>query len=232
MSVFYCIPSARAYDKSTLPQWKRMGYKIAVWRDQYDHAETASCDEVICGPYPGYAVAVNSLAQRVFRHYPDVDWICTGGDDLGPDLCIPPDEIAMQCTHHFGGTFGCMQPIGDRWEEKPGHVYAEQVCGSPWLGRDFVMRMYRGRGAFFPEYLHMFSDQELLHVARKHSALWQRPDLIHYHDHPLRKSNATAADIPAHMVKWNTEKHWRESKNLFQVRLAAGFPGSEPLEAK
>lgn len=250
MSIWYCIPSARPYEESTLPKWKAAGYRIALWRDAAkDQIDSGWRDKALDGigmvyyaeHYPGYAVAVNTLVKNVLRFDPECQWVITGGDDVAPDANVPPEEIALQCENHFApgqyripgaATFGVMQPTGDRWEERPGRVYSEQVCGSPWLGRSFCERMYHGRGPLFEGYQHMFVDEELQHVGKRLGVLWQRPDLIHYHDHPLRKPNATAADIPAHMVKWNTEKHWRESKNLFQVRLAGAFPGSEPLEAK
>jgi hypothetical protein len=84
-------------------------------------------------------------------------------------------QIAKECTAHFGGTFGVMQPTGDRWAN--GSI--DRICGSPWLGREFCTRMYHGKGPMYGGYLHMFGDEELQHVATRLGVLWQRRDLTH-----------------------------------------------------
>jgi hypothetical protein len=92
------------------------------------------------GAYPGYALAVNSLALAVLRFDPECQWVCTGGDDVYPDPNKTADEIAAECSEHFAGihagvgliregkwrcrtdaeklaTFGVMQPTGDPYGE-------------------------------------------------------------------------------------------------------------------
>jgi hypothetical protein len=123
-----------------------------------------------------------------------------------------------------------MQPTGDRFAG--GSI--DRICGSPWLGREFCRRMYGGRGPFFPEYRHMFVDEELQEVAKSLGCFWQRIDLVHLHLHFMRDSraltsNASRTEVPAHLVEANTREHWDKYKALFLARKGAGFPGHEPI---
>jgi hypothetical protein len=111
------------------------------------------------------------------------DLACFGGDDMSPDPDHEPTVIAGECADHFKGTFGVMQPTGDRWSNSQGEAYADKVAGSAWVGREFCERTYGGEGPFWHEYWHMCADNELLEVASKLGVFWQRPDLEHYHDH-------------------------------------------------
>ena len=239
MSVWYCIPSARpaAEANSALDLWRRQGYRIALWRDP--GAEPIACDLLIQQSYNGYAVAVNTLIAAALELDPACDWTVTGGDDVSPDPNLQADEIARQCSEHFGlihssaPTFGVMQPTGDRWGEDPNlpncnatrTAYADRVCCSPWIGREFCARVNGGNGPLWPEYTHMFVDEELQHVATNLGVLWQRRDLIHLHRHWARERR----QIPQFLTAANSATHWRDSQALFDRRRANGFPGSQPL---
>lgn len=138
-------------------------------------------------------------------------------------------------------TFGVMQPTGDRWGESPNHVrpdmrgaYIDRVCGSAWLGREFCKRVNGGNGPLWPEYKHMWVDEELQHVATKLGVLWQRRDLTQLHDHAARKREYSHdTDCPPHARKWTIGEegraHWKEAEKLFFTRRDAGFPGHEVL---
>ena len=213
-------------------------------------------DYVRVDDYRGYAVSVNTVALDVLKTIdPSCDWIVTGGDDTEPDLNHAADEIAAQCSEHFGGTFGVCQPTGDRWgldrnahqfhalwnnplrcrvcgsmdEDAPKHMigaYIDRVAGSPWLGREFCLRINQGRGPLWPEYWHMGEDEELQAVAIKYGVFWQRPDLTHLHNHWGREPGGQA---PEFLKRANSSAEWDAYKKLFRERRAAGFPGSEPL---
>jgi hypothetical protein len=79
----------------------------------------------------------------------------------------------------------------------------------------------------------MGEDEELQHVAIKHGVFWQRPDLIHYHDHWGRAREGERLGqrdrMPQFLEKANSPEEWHKYKKLFSERLAAGFPGSDPL---
>jgi hypothetical protein len=186
---------------------------------------------------------------------PQAEWFIIGGDDVFPDLDHSAEEIAKQCGDYFADpdgrhgdwanrifldqhrTFGVMQPTGDDWGSNPNHPnpamrgsYISRVCGSAWIGREFATRVNQGKGPLWPEYHHMFVDEELQHVATKLGVLWQRPDLTQMHQHEARKHRSyTSADIPPHLKKWAGPEHWKEAEAIFKGRRAAGFPGSEPL---
>lgn len=231
MSVWLTIPSARppAEAEKCLALWRGQGYKIALWREGRESWPFPDfCYQV--ESYPGYAKAVNVLMSIVMLHDADAEWFVTGGDDVEPDLNHTADEIAPQLTAHFAGTFGVMQPTGDRFAN--GSI--DRIAGSPWIGREFARRMYGGNGPYWHEYRHMFLDEELQCVAEKHGVFWQRRDLIHLHQHFMREnahleSMAVKRDIPPHLNEANSPEHWKKYQAIFKARKAAGFPGSEPL---
>jgi hypothetical protein len=213
--------------------------------------------------YHGYAQAVNQLALEVLDQDPDAQWIVAAGDDTEPDANHSAEEIAAQCSKHFAelhagpdaapgvdlsvksiraalngvamATFGCMQPTADRWGDH--HygkgAYIDRVAGSPWLGREFCLRVNQGNGPLWPEYFHMFADQELQAVATRLGVFWQRPDLTHMHKHWGRAREgermAPRSRMPQFLERANSAEEWEKGKRLFADRQAAGFPGSEPL---
>lgn len=249
MSVWFAIPSARPSYEATkcLEAWRALGYKIAIWVDaccQLDWAHDRPYDRIQCrATYPGYAHAVNSLVKEILENEPAAEWIVTGGDDTLPDPKRRANEIAAECSDHFEKlwmpeaegyslrpTFGVMQPTGDRFAG--GHI--DRICGSPWMGREFCLRVNAGQGPLWSEYTHMFVDEELQHVATKLGVLWQRRDLVHLHRHFTRvsdalDSNAAPRQAPEFLREANSPAHWAKYDALFKSRRAAGFPGHEPL---
>jgi hypothetical protein len=236
MKAWLCIPSKRSLDTSTLPQWRAQGYGIALWCEEDPPRLLGAQHWIIGSMYPGYAKAVNALTQIVLEHHPECVWIIAAGDDVQPDLSHSADEIAASATAHFGGTFGVMQPTGDRWGAddpwaKRNHpnapAYIDRICGSAWYGREYCRRVNRGNGPLWPEYFHMFVDEEAQCVAQKHGVLWQRRDLIQLHNHWMRKPNATGADMPDFLQYASSPAHWSEAQQIFSKRKAQGFPESE-----
>jgi hypothetical protein len=231
MSVWVCFPTKRGFfeAQAIIDMWRRRGYHVAVARDRGDVPLDADI-RLWIDKYIGWGDSLNQLARLVFDSDKTCNWIVGAADDIEPDPNHKPDDIAAECDINFGGTFGVMQPTGDRFAG--GSI--DRICGSPWLGREFCRRMYGGRGPFFPEYRHMFVDEELQEVAKSLDCLWQRPDLVHLHLHFMRESraltsNAVATPAPAHLVEANTREHWDKYKALFLARKGAGFPGHEPI---
>lgn len=131
-------------------------------------------------------------------------------------------------------TFGVMQPTGDPWGEEseynrrffPDHPRnIERIAGSPWIGREYFLRVNGGRGPIWEEYRAMYDDEELQCVATLLGAFWQAPHLTHYHDHWVRRG-IPCPDFSRH---WNSPAHFNANRELFHRRRAAGFPGHEPL---
>lgn len=230
MSVWLCIPSKRPPEEANpvLNLWRERGYKIALCRDEGENSVACDLSESIL-PYPGYAAATNLLIEEVLKRDPLCYWMVIGGDDVEPDLSRQQWEISAECLEHFQGTFGVMQPTGDRWGEENGSAYSDRVCGSAWIGRDFALRVNGGRGPLWPEYRHMYADEELQCVAQKYGVLWQRRDLIQIHRHWARE-RADVADMPEFLREANSQEHWKQYGDLFRQRKAAGFPGSELAE--
>ena len=260
VSVWVTIPSARPLPEveTFVAKWRSMGYLVALRRDL--GAALPDCDHLQYGEYHGYAKACNGLIRDVMRLDSDAQWFVTGGDDTLPDPNKRADLIGFECARHFGekqgvyreeltamcdqsgsrtqmgrfnwSTFGVMQPTGDRYAG--GSI--DRIAGSPWIGREFAERAYGGNGPYWPEYKHMFVDEEIREVALKLGVYWMRPDLVHLHMHFMRESaaldsKAIAKFIPPHLIEANSPAHWNKFKALYESRKAAGFPGHEVREA-
>jgi len=262
MSVWVTIPSARPVEEVAkwAAAWKSSGYRIALWRDDGPWTEewgAIGVEMVLTDEkYPGYAQAINSMIKVLTLGYNDplhdAEWFIIGGDDVWPDPNHTAEQIAWECGKHFAlttsssggswvpGTFGVMQPTSDRWGENPSHpnpvlqsAYIDRVAGSAWFGREYCTRVNQGRGPLWPEYQHMFVDQEARAVAVKLGVYWERPDLLHHHAHAGRVKNYDVSMIPPHLKKWTTgpegRAHWQESEALYKRRESDDFPGHEPL---
>lgn len=261
MSVWLALPSKRPVEQAEpiFALWRERGYKIAlVTDDQISRNVDLQCISV---EYQGYARSVNYLAERILSprwagqpgNDPDCQWIVTGGDDTEPDQAHTADEIAAQCSEHFRtvalspenydwcealwpngcqpdqlATFGVMQPTGDPFAGNS----ISRICGSPWMGREFCQRINGGQGPFWPEYTHMFGDEEMQNVTLMLGILWQRPDLTHYHHHFMRQGDAAVrTEVPDFLREANSQAHWEKYKGLFTERQMAGFPGHETISA-
>lgn len=218
MDIWLCIPSKRA-DGGTIQSWRARGYRIAVWRDSGDAwpSPLPAPDITLSGEYPGYATASNAVIAWVLEHRSDVRWVVSGGDDVMPDPNHSPLAIAKELDEHFGGTFGVMQPTGDRFAG--GSI--DRIAGSAWMGREWCLRANQGKGPYWPEFTHMFVDECLLRTAEKLGVYWRRPDLIHLHQHFMREkddlgSNAVQRPVPAHLRRWNSRVHWDEMQAIFR----------------
>ena len=257
MSVWYCIPSARP-DGGTLREWIDRGYRVAVWRDPNAPILPFHVDMLVQDHYPGYAKAVNALIRVVMRSDPSCEWFVTGGDDVSPDLAHSPEEVAASCKNYFGpcnngpiwmahhgivneswmsGTYGVMQPTGDRWgADEPwarknfpnAPAYIDRICGSPWMGREFCCRANAGKGPLCEDYEHMYVDEHLQEYAKQLGILWQRPDLIQYHHHALRGGKSQSS-LPPHLKCRYEGTHFKDAKAIFDRHMAAKFAGLEPI---
>lgn len=246
VSVYFSVPSARPPAEAIpiLREWVERGYHVVIQRDtpisdtDFDAFGDADCD-VIERPYKGYAEAVNHLARLIITDDPEAEWIVIGGDDTLPDPNRSAEEIAEECSAHFGrdysrayDTFGVMQPTGDDWFDSQGRII-ERVAGSPWLGRQFCRRMYGGRGPLWPGFFHMFEDEHLQCVAQKLGVFWQRPDLTHKHMHWCRPRPGEKMGIqtrmPDFLKRANSQEQWKASKAEFERLKAGGFAEASDL---
>jgi hypothetical protein len=213
--VWFAIPSASP-DKcrAVLPIWKKMGYRIAVLQGP-NRADIPADICVWTDSYVGWAHSVNFLCKEVVPASCQI--VVTGGDDMLPDPNHTADELAEQFLNRFPNTFGVMQPHGDEY------LASRRYCGSPFLGRAWIDTMYAGAGPFFGNYFHNWADNELYWVARGLGALWERPDLSHFHDHFTRSGRTQP-------TYWkNIENRDLDDCLLYYSRAMTGFAGHEPL---
>src|SRR5690349_13490060 len=187
--VWFAIPVAQAcVDEAqrTFEEWNALGYNCIALVNGPKHPENCVCREV--STYLGWAWATNLLAEFLGSQF---DWLIAGGHDVFPHPDLKAAEISAQCTEHFKGTFGVMQPCGDAY----GALADKSACVSAWIGRKFCTK----HGPFHEGYYHFWADTELKHVAEIENSLWWREDLSQYHDHHLRKPGAR----PTHLREAN-----------------------------
>lgn len=221
--VWYVIPVAESPEEANpqLLKWRELGYKVLIQVDP-GAKKGYEADQVHERPYISYPEAVNFLSKVAVGL--DGSVVVTGGTDIDPHPGKTAREIEQEFLKHFPDTFGVMQPTGDPWGmDKNGVPAAARICGSPWMGREFILRINQGKGPFWPEYFHFFCDEEMKEVTEGRKILWQRPDLTHFHNHWSRRR----LPRPQHLNR--ARLNWDKAKKLFLARKAAGFPGSEPL---
>lgn len=223
--VFVVFPSAsptRAAE--SVEKWRYMGYQTGVYFN-YGTQEACGAHKVWFGPYEGYWNACNYMAHIVVAGEEKATICIFASDDIDPDPKYTAHEIGDQFLEHFPDTFGVMQPCGDRQGiDHTGKPAAERICGSPWMGADWVRRAYGGRGATDSRFFHFYGDEHLYEVAKKRGVLWMRPDLVHHHRHWSWGHSQQQI-----YQKRNADQHWEKDKALFMADKEAGFPGSEPL---
>ena len=201
--------------------WRERGYGVAVLQDRVRF--DCPADVIITTDhYPGWAGSVNRLFRDAVPRSARI--IVAIGDDMHPDPNRSASDIGTEFLEYFahtpGGSLGVMQPVGDAFEA------TRRICGSPWLGRAWMERMYRGTGGMCDRYHHQWADDELYWVARCTGSLWARADLVQHHDHFRRRG----ASAPGYWVN-SVARHDRADCLTFIARAHAGFPGAEAIGA-
>lgn len=213
--VWFVLPSANADNcRRNLPAWRDQGYRVAVLQDR-ERFDVIADAVLVRDRYPGWAGSVNTLFREVVPATCRV--VVSGGDDMLPDPHKRAAEIAAEFLDHFNGDFGVMQPTGDGFEA------TETICGSPWLGRSWMERMYAGAGGLCTAYFQQYADDELYWVSRCAGRFWARPDLTQYHEH-FRRMDKPA---PAYWVD-SAASHDESDCLTFIARSRTGFPGAAP----
>lgn len=219
--VWLAIPSANPDNcAAVLPEWRARGYRVALLQDKQRRFDALA--DIIVAPfdqYPGYGRSINYLIREVVPTHAPI--IVTGGDDMYPDMAHTASEIARQFLARFPDTFGVMQPVGDAFGN------TANICGSPWIGREFAKRAYAGLGPYCRDYFQLYEDQELHDVAQSLGVLWKRPDLCHFHRHWRRAR--PSADAPDYLARSLAKEE--RSRLLYELRRDRNFPGHEPLPA-
>jgi hypothetical protein len=217
--VWYAIPSASPERcRQTLPRWRAQGYKIAVLQN-VERGEIPADLAVWANAYPGWAESINILTRTVVPRTAAL--VVSGGCDMLPDPNHDAQSLAGDFFRRFPDGFGVMQPHGDEFRN------ARHYCGSPFLGRGWIDTMYQGHGPMCGAYRHNWADLELYWVAKGLGALWERPDLTHWHEHLDRARAVT----PGWWTR-NVQSHDRHDVELYLRRAGANFPGHEPVGAK
>ena len=222
MSVWLAIPSVRPVEQVEpfFKLWRERGYKLALVRQN----EPVLADILIpTDTYLGYARSVNMLAVIIRAVDSKFEWLIAAGEDVEPVLDKLAQDIARECTENFKGTFGVMQPTGDRG----GGGCIDNSSASAWIGKDFCRKMYGGRGPLCNNYSHYYVDTELQALAVEVGVHWQRPELTQKHDHWSWKH---LPKLPPHLNEVKFNKGYELDTRMFSIRKQLGWPGSEPSD--
>lgn len=217
MSVWYCTPSARpkAEAEAVFRLWLDHGVKLCILR-QGDPLDLPNCTQFLADRYHGLPICTNLLMKTAAGMDQEAQWFAFGGDDYLPDPNLHASWIADDCTKHFAGTFGVMQPTGDRY----GNGYIDTAAASAWIGRDFVLKSYGGSGPLYTGYHHLYCDTELQHVATMQGVFQQRQDITQEHKHWSRPGNVKPAFADS-IYGFNADN----DRALFIQRQLNRFPG-------
>ena len=220
LRIWYAIPSAsQERCVNAFEKWKGMGYKTAVFLDP--GAAGVPADFTMRAteyhPYFGYYEAVNRLTAALAD---EADIIVSGGDDMFPDPDKNAQQLGQEFVEHFKGTLGVMQPTGDNL-----HANVHTICGSPWMGVDYIRRGYKGVGPMPPYYKHFYGDEEMMDVCNRLGIMWIRPDVVQYHEHWSRPGVVQLA------YQTRNNQYWDVDQKLFFTRRRQGYPDHELAEA-
>ncbi len=222
--VWVCIPTAcKEHVPSTIQKWRNQGYRLALLVDEAtvddDRIYFREVPDLVIRSrvYPGVWRAWNALAKAVMAIGADVAVLA--GDDMDPDPNLAAQEIARQYLERFPSGWGIMQPTGDRQGDIiDGRWNSQRICGSPWIGREWVAKAYGGNGPVNGEYAAFYADEELQLVAERAKLLWQRNDLCQFHRH------WSWGHLKRQDYHERNQKIWDTDMALFNVRKARGFP--------
>ncbi|MHA1344996.1 MAG: glycosyltransferase family 2 protein [Candidatus Heimdallarchaeaceae archaeon] len=190
--------------------WHDRGYKVAVLVNPPNTDDMLIEAEIVIvqDKWINFPVAANILCKIVSG-----DIVVVVGDDISPDPNSTAQEIGRDFLKRFPDTFGVIQPTGDEFG-----CY-NKCAVSPWLGRDFIEKAYEGKGPYWEEYFHYFSDQELQEYATQLGIFEQRKYVNQYHDHWQRQEEPQR---PGYLLP--AKKKWHKDKQIFQQRQKEGFP--------
>jgi len=255
--VYLTIPSKKPAPEAqaVIDRWRARGYMAAIWRDAGD--APVDCDLLLTGEYPGYAKAVNALAQEAVKR--GAEWCILAGDDIDPDPdpTHTPEEIGDQCKRHFGhinggvefedsitdgfgetttnfyigSTFGVMQPTGDRWGADHND---RNFCGSAYIDR------VAGSAWCGAEWCRrMYGGAGPLWPGWFHMSVDEELQEVATHlgvfwqrpdlTQMHHHWGRTTGRMPDYLKRANQEFY--AAGRLFQQRKAAGFPGHQPCPA-
>lgn len=214
-NVYVLIPTVlKQHALQIIEMWKAKGYKVGLF---VDPGQDAKCELLIRGAYPGVWNAWNALARAAVACGADV--CVLAGDDMEPDPNHTAQEVAEAYFRRFPAGDGVLQPCGDpQGMDDSGKPAAARICGSPWIGREWIKRAYQGNGPVDGKYNAFYADESLYHVAQKLGKLWMDPTLSQFHRH------WSWGHLPRQSYHERNQRRWAEDRAMFERDLEAGFP--------
>jgi len=222
MNIWLCLPTANpTLSAKTLPAWREHGCKIAALVDG-DYTPPAPVDHLVrVDKYPGWANADNLLTRIALDLGADI--VVCAGDDHWPDPTHTAGDIGrelMDAADDEG--LGVLQPSGDLCGVNPKGFGGRHHCSSSWFTSEYVRRINRGNGLFWPEYRHLYADTEAYEVANMIGCYHDCPQFSQRHDHAQR-IGGKGTPGPRQSGKAN-------DGGLYRRRKKMRFPGHELLD--
>lgn len=193
--------------------WQDAGYKVAVLID--DEQADVPCDLLYqTDSYGGTAASFKILVNEMLGE--GARLMALINDDFFPTFNASAENVANRYACHFPDGCGALQPTGD-W-----YAALSWCCPSPVVDAEFAKRFNGGMGVFWPEYYHLYCDQEFRDVTRRIGCLVETDMIGFEHRHRTR---GHADQLPAEKRQKIVARHDAD-KALFLSRQAAGFPGA------
>lgn len=214
------IPTAlKNHTYAHISKWRMRGYNTGLFIDRGSEMASSAqtADLLISTQYPGVWRAWNILAKAAVGLGAEV--CVLAGDDMDPDPRLTGPEIMKEYKDHFPHLDGVMQPCGDpQGKDGSGVPAAARICGSPWVGKEWINYSYLFDGPVNANYQAFYADEELLHYVKRKDRLWMRPDLTQFHHH------WSWGHLPRQDYHFRNQLLWQKDKDLFEQRQKAGFP--------
>ena len=186
MIIFVAWPTNNiARSNETAKAWAGLRYQVAVATELPIPPKDICAHRVFnFTKYDGYYRSMNTVCQWLVREM-KADIVVCAGDGIMPDTRYPAWGLGGMFVQKFPNGLGIMQAIGHRWQADRGpgqynfHDWpsTERRCESPWIGREFILRAYGGRGPYSDAYAQYYGDAELHDVAQKMGVLWRNENV-------------------------------------------------------
>jgi hypothetical protein len=211
------FPSGNSTQAQTCTNaWRDAGYRVAVLIDEGQ--SSVDCDHLIIeANYTGTASSLNRLASHCWQQ--GADAVACVNDDMFPGSGAEAANVSHVITQFMPDLLGVIHSLGDYYDA------LAWCCPHPIIGREYGLKANQGLGIFWPQYFHLFCDQELKDVATKYGLLHQTPSITIEHRH---YSRGHADNLPSEKRERTNQRHAADRK-LYELRKSACFPGSEFL---
>jgi len=211
LSIWVAFPSCNPERASQVRDaWHIRGYSVAIASENEDCLRYVE-HGILEKEYQGYWKTSNRLCKELVERGADI--VVVGADDIYSDLRLSAQDIGEQFTKRFPDFFGVMQPTGDDLQG------TDKICGSPWIGKEFINQAYGGKGPYLDEFFQFYGDELMFEETKLACLLWQNPEIVQRHEHWTRKGGPNKLGYQER----NSNRWWNHDREIFMKLKESGF---------